>query len=129
MPEKKTILIIEPYSMLRDAYTEYFTTNGYSVIEYATGEGLETFCRENSFDLVMVNIEYAGLPGFDLIKEIKILVPHVKTIGIAFNYFKPHADTLKEIGADGYLLNTISPKILLQVVGEVAAGKQYYIER
>lgn len=67
----KKLLLIEDEDFIREVYKEELESEGFSVDGFGTGaEGLKAF-RENSYDLVALDIILPDMNGLHILKEMK----------------------------------------------------------
>jgi|SRR5581483_6428237 len=127
MPEeKKTILLVEPYTQLREAYAYYLAMHGYEVIQDGTGLDIEKICQTEKFDIAIVNVRLNNITGIDVIRKIKTVLPKVKAIGISFTFQTSYARDLKNAGASAYLLKGTDEKILLRIL---KGDEEYFVRQ
>ena len=76
----KKILLVDDDESIQLLYHEELVEKGYQVISAFNGqEGLQKF-REETPDLVILDIQMPGMDGISLGKKIKSLVPEIREI-------------------------------------------------
>ena len=65
------ILIVDDEEMIRDVLREYAEFEGYEVFEAEDGMEAVRLCRDNDYDLILMDIMMPHLDGFSAVKEIK----------------------------------------------------------
>lgn len=65
------ILIVDDEAKLRDVLAEYAHFEGYETDEAADGREAIDKCRDNSYDLIIMDIMMPKLDGFTAVKEIR----------------------------------------------------------
>lgn len=68
-----TVLIVDDDEELRMAYKYQFESNGFIVFEAKNGLEAVEYIKENTFDLVLSDVQMPILSGMDLLKELKRL--------------------------------------------------------
>ena len=129
MLQGKTILLIEPYTQLREAYAYFLALHGYEIIQDGTGADIDNICQTEKFDIVITNVHLPETSGADVIRKIKAIHPLVKAIGISFTFQTNYVNELKKAGANAYLLKGMDEKILLRVLKEIFEDKEYFVNR
>ena len=112
------ILIVDDEEMIRDVLREYAEFEGYEVFEAEDGMEAVRLCRDNDYDLILMDIMMPHLDGFSAVKEIK----KSKDIPVIMLTAKSdERDELKgfSLGVDEYITKPFSPKILVARVEAV----------
>jgi CheY-like chemotaxis protein len=65
------LLIVDDESKIREVLREYAEFEGHCVTEAADGMEAVRLCRENDFDLVIMDIMMPKLDGYSAVKEIR----------------------------------------------------------
>ena len=103
------ILIVDDEEMIRGVLREYVEFEGNEAFEAADGMEAVKMCRENDYDLVLMDVMMPHLDGFSAVKEIKKSkdVPVIMLSARGEEYDKLFAF---EIGVDDYVTKPFSPK-------------------
>ena len=117
------ILIVDDEEMIRGVLREYVEFEGDETFE--AGDGMEAvkMCKENDFDLILMDIMMPKLDGFSAVKEIRKFkdVPVIMLSARGEEYDKLFAF---EIGADDYVTKPFSPKEVMARIHAVAKRKK-----
>ena len=89
------------------------------------GRAVIDFCRRNSPDIILMDINMEPTNGVDATKEIRSFNDSVKIIGISVHSDLSYVNTLLQAGANGYVTKNSSGTEMLQAIFEVMDGKQY----
>jgi DNA-binding response OmpR family regulator len=121
------ILLVEDEEMIRDLYARQLNKANFYVKPVATGEdGLEAL-RNETFDLVLLDIMLPGINGLQMLREYKLKHPESKTIVILLTNLGQES-VIKEgfdLGAHAYLIKTsYTPDQIIQEVKNALAGKE-----
>ena len=65
------ILIVDDEEMIRGVLREYIEFEGNEAYEAADGMEAVKLCKENHFDLILMDVMMPHLDGFSAVKEIK----------------------------------------------------------
>ena len=111
------ILIVDDEEMIRDVLREYVEFEGNEAFEAEDGMEAVKLCRENDYDLILMDVMMPHLDGFSAVKEIKKQkdVPVIMLSARGEEYDKLFAF---EIGVDDYVTKPFSPK---EVMARIAA--------
>ena len=103
------ILIVDDEEMIREVLREYAEFEGYEVFEAEDGMEAVRLCRDNDYDLILMDIMMPHLDGFSAVKEIKKSkdIPVIMLSARGEEYDKLFAF---EIGVDDYVTKPFSPK-------------------
>ena len=116
------ILIVDDEEMSRGVLREYVEFEGDEAFEAADGMEAVKMCKENDFDLVLMDIMMPKLDGFSAVKEIRKFkdLPVIMLSARGEEYDKLFAF---EIGADDYVTKPFSPKEVMARIHAVAKRK------
>ena len=111
------LLIVDDESKLREVLKEYAEFEGYEVAEAEDGMEAVNWCREDDFDLIVMDIMMPRLDGFSAVKEIKKIkdIPVLMLSARGEEYDKLFGF---ELGIDDYVVKPFSPK---EVMSRIAA--------
>ncbi len=103
------ILIVDDESMIREVLREYVEFEGKEAFEAADGMEAVKLCRENDYDLILMDVMMPHLDGFSAVKEIKKSkdIPVIMLSARGEEYDKLFAF---ELGVDDYVTKPFSPK-------------------
>ena len=103
------ILIVDDEEMIRNVLREYVEFEGNEAFEAADGMEAVKMCRENDYDVVLMDVMMPRLDGFSAVKEIRKFkdVPVIMLSARGEEYDKLFGFV---IGADEYVTTPFSPK-------------------
>ena len=119
------MLIVEDNASLRESYKFLFQKEGYTVDSAVDGAGALGKVREQSYDIVLLDVIMPGVNGIQFLRQF-IPANHAETKVIMFsNIHTP--DLVNEaisLGAASYLEKaTTAPKDLAKIVKDIERGK------
>lgn len=131
MDEKKTlknnILIVEDEHDIREIYAEVLNMAGYKVEQAADGEKGIQKIRDDSWDILLLDIMLPGKDGIKILKELKDNPELKKGIVIALTNLNSE-NIIQEVfgsGADGYLIKSeITPDKVVEEVARILANQE-----
>ena len=106
------VLIVDDEEMIRAVLKEYVEFEGGEAMEAADGMEAVKMCRDNDFDVVLMDVMMPKLDGFSATKEIRKTkqTPIIILSARVEEYDKLHGF---EMGADDYVTKPFSPKELM----------------
>ena len=117
------LLVVDDEKNIREVIREYAEFNGYEVAEAADGMEAVKLCRENDYDLIILDIMMPKLDGFSTCKEIKKFKPDIPVIMLSARGEEYDKLFGFELGIDDYVVKPFSPKELMARVNAVLARK------
>ena len=116
------ILVVDDEEMIRGVLREYIEFEGNEAVEAADGMEAVKKCREEDFDLILMDVMMPRLDGFSAVKEIKKMkdVPVIMLSARGEEYDKLFAF---EIGVDDYVTKPFSPKEVMARINAVTKRK------
>ena len=118
----KKILIVDDEAKIREVLREYAEFEGFETEEAADGMEAVKLCKQNEYDLVIMDIMMPRLDGFSAVKEIKKYkdVPVIMLSARGEEYDKLFGF---EIGIDDYVVKPFSPKEVMARINAVIKRK------
>ena len=112
------ILIVDDDEMIRSVLREYIEFEGNEAFEALNGMEAVKLCRENEYDLILMDVMMPHLDGFSAVKEIKKGkdIPIIMVSARAEEYDKLFAF---ELGVDDYVTKPFSPKEVMARINAV----------
>ncbi|MBR1866969.1 MAG: response regulator transcription factor [Clostridia bacterium] len=112
------ILIVDDEVKIREVLREYAEFEGYQADEAQDGMEAVSKCRQNDYDLVLMDIMMPKLDGYSAVKEIKKIkdIPVIMLSARGEEYDKLFGF---EIGADDYVVKPFSPKEVMARINAV----------
>lgn len=116
------ILIVDDEEQIRDVLREYVEFEGNEADEAEDGMEAVKKCRENDYDLILMDVMMPRLDGFSAVKEIKKDkdIPVIMLSARGEEYDKLFGF---EIGADDYVTKPFSPKEVMARINAVTKRK------
>ena len=122
------VLVVDDEEKIRNVIKEYAEFEGYEIDEACDGMEAIAKCKDNNYDIIIMDIMMPKLDGFSSIKEIRKTknIPVIMLSARSEEYDKLFGF---EIGIDDYVVKPFSPKELMATINAVinrsksAAGK------
>ncbi len=106
---KQTILIVEDEASIAEVLIAYCEKEGYQALHLSSGQGVTEFVKENSVDLMLLDLMLPDVDGLTICKQIR-LFSEVPIIMVTAK--NEEIDRLfgLEFGADDYICKPFSPR-------------------
>lgn len=119
------VLIVDDEDMIRNVLKEYVEFEGNEAFEAADGMEAVRMCRDNDYDVILMDVMMPRLDGFSAVKEIRKSkdIPVIMLSARGEEYDKLFGF---EIGVDDYVTKPFSPKEVMARINAVTkrrAGK------
>lgn len=117
------LLITDDEQKIREVIREYAEFNGYEVFEASDGMEALTLCKNNEFDMIIMDIMMPKLDGFSTCKEIRKFsdAPILMLSARGEEYDKLFGF---ELGIDDYIVKPFSPKELMARVNAILTRRR-----
>jgi DNA-binding response OmpR family regulator len=112
------ILIVDDEARIREIIKKYAVFEGHEVKEASDGMEAIQICKENDFDIIIMDVMMPELDGFSACKEIRKYkkTPVLMLSARGEEYDKIHGF---ELGIDDYVVKPFSPKELMMRVNAI----------
>lgn len=127
MSLRVTVLLVDDHAVVREGYRRILeVSGGVTVVGEAASaaEAYQQFCNLRP-DVVVMDI---ALPGVSGIEAMRRIIAHESSARVLV--FSMHEDAIfvrraLEAGAAGYLTKAAAPRVLVEAVGSIAAGRRF----
>ena len=112
------VLVVDDEEKIRNVIKEYAEFEGYEIDEACDGMEAIAKCKDNNYDIIIMDIMMPNLDGFSPIKEIRKTknIPVIMLSARSEEYDKLFGF---EIGIDDYVVKPFSPKELMARINAV----------
>lgn len=112
------ILIVDDEQKIREVLAEYAEFEGYTSDQASDGMEAVLKCKQNDYDIIIMDVMMPKLDGFSAVKEIKKIkdIPVIMLSARGEEYDKLFGF---EIGADDYVVKPFSPKEVMARINAV----------
>ena len=112
------VLIVDDEDMIRNVLKEYVEFEGNEAFEAADGMEAVRMCRDNDYDVILMDVMMPRLDGFSAVKEIKKIkdIPVIMLSARGEEYDKLFGF---EMGVDDYVTKPFSPKEVMARINAV----------
>ena len=117
--KKAKILAVHDNPGIREAFSE----EGYTVKVAQNGKEALLKLRRESFHLILTGLRMPEVNGFQLLKELRKIAPHIRVIGMTVTDDLETAVKLRNLGAYDYIAKPFCPNRVLQKVRRALGRK------
>ena len=112
------ILIVDDEQKIREVLAEYAEFEGFSSDQATDGMEAVLKCKQNDYDIILMDVMMPKLDGFSAVKEIRKVkdIPVIMLSARGEEYDKLFGF---EIGADDYVVKPFSPKEVMARINAV----------
>lgn len=125
--QAKKILLVEDEDFIRELYVRQLTKAGFLVKSAVDGQSGLEMLKQESFDLLLLDIMLPGINGLQLLREFKTQNPNSKMITILLTNLGQEAVIKEgfELGAQAYLIKaSYTPDQVVNEVKNALSGGQ-----
>jgi len=97
------ILIVDDEHSVREVLSEYFSEQGYSVATAGDGEEALALVRQDTPDLVLLDVRMPGIDGVETLRRMRGIAPDVSVIMVTANEDVGLARETLKLGALDYV--------------------------
>lgn len=123
----RKILIAEDDFFIRDIYSEVFTLSGYEVHVAVDGADALEKLKNQTFDMVLLDIMMPKMTGIDVLKNLRTLPVPIKETPVFIITNLGQQNIIEEafkIGMDGYIIKSqVTPQQIVNEINTYFAGK------
>lgn len=111
MEQRPLVLIVDDEQLMRDLIADYLSDEGYDVLQAGNGTEALSILREESVDLVVLDLMMPGMNGYEVCAELR---EFSNALVIMLTAKSEEEDKLLgyESGVDDYVAKPFSPKVL-----------------
>lgn len=129
MPASK-LLIVDDNAVVRDALAIVLEPlEEFEICSMAKSVAEALTCAEAyTPDMALVDLSLKGDNGLTLIGELRAVQPKLKIVAYSLHDEAYYIETAKSAGADGYVIKSEKPKVLIETLRGIWQGNKRFPE-
>ncbi|KEY59108.1 UvrY/SirA/GacA family response regulator transcription factor [Serratia sp. DD3] len=122
-----SVLLVDDHELVRAGIRRILDDiKGIKVVgEAQCGEDAVKWCRSNSVDIVLMDMNMPGIGGLEATRKIVRYSPDIKVIMLTIHTENPLPAKVMQAGAAGYLSKGAAPQEVVNAIRSVHAGQRY----
>jgi len=123
----RRILLVDDHPLVRQGIKQVLIGAFHPALvsEVSNAEEGATELRNNSWDVIVLDLSLPGMSGLDWLKQVRRERPKVPVLILSMYQPAQFARRAMNAGAAGYLTKDSDPAELVKAVGEIIAGRRY----
>jgi len=118
--EENSVLIIDDEAIVRESLRDWLK-DAYKVATVETSEEALALIERQDFDILIVDVRLPGKSGIQVLRQVKEVKPHIKSIVITAYPSAEMAVEAMKLGAVDYLIKPVAPDHLERLIRETLA--------
>ncbi len=116
----KTVLIVENNALNMKLFDQLLRANGYDTVQSIDGSDALDIARDQSPDLIIMDIQLPGRSGVEITKDLKAdeELKHIPVVAVTAFAMKGDERMILEGGCDDYIPKPISVPNFLETVAK-----------
>ena len=115
--QENSVLIVDDEAIVRESLKDWLK-DAYQVATAETGEEALELIEKQDFDILIVDVRLPGKSGIQVLKEVKEIKPHIKSIVITAYPSADLAAEVTKLGAVDYLIKPVAHDDLERLIRE-----------
>jgi two-component system, NarL family, invasion response regulator UvrY len=120
-------IIVDDHEIIRKGFTKIIDKESDICIvgEAKNASDALRLINEKECDVLILDITMPGKSGYDLLKDLKISHPEIKTLILSIHPEDQFAIRALKLNAAGYINKACNPDELLMAIRRIAEGRKY----
>lgn len=109
IPPPTRLLVVDDLVDNRNLLTRFFTNRGFRIVQADSGPAALTLLKQESFDVVLLDIVMPGMDGIEVLKRIRVThsPSALPVIMVTGKTAKMDIDLAMDLGANDYITKPI----------------------
>ena len=124
---RKKILIVDDHPMMREGLRGVIAREPDMMVcgEAENAQQAAEAIVKHAPDLVLVDITLPGKSGLELVKDLKVMHPHLALLALSMHDESLYAERMLRAGASGYITKQQPPEELVKAIRQVLNNQVY----
>jgi DNA-binding NarL/FixJ family response regulator len=124
---KIRILIADDHPIVREGFKQVLSETKDMVVADEAGNGQEvmSLVRNNTYDVILLDISMPGRNGLEILKELRSSYPKLAVLIVSIYPEEQYAVRAFRAGASGYLTKASAPHELIAAIRKISKGGRY----
>lgn len=118
------VLVVEDDAGLREALIDTLQLSNIECVEASCAEQAVLLLKQETFSLVVSDVQMGAMSGLDLLKTIKLNYPELPVLMMTAYATIDDAVEAMRLGAIDYMAKPFAPEVLLNMVGRYLPEKE-----
>ncbi len=128
--EKTSILIADDHSLIREGMKLMVAAEpSFEVLEASNSNEVMAVLKNNSIDVLVLDISMPGKNGLEALKDVKSLYPKLPVLILSTFPEEQYAFRSLKAGASGYLTKDSAPENLMKAIKKVLKGEKHLSDK
>jgi Response regulator containing a CheY-like receiver domain and an HTH DNA-binding domain len=121
------IYIADDHQLIREGLKKIFKYEADLDVIGDTGNPHDVipFIYDNNIDILILDLNFPGKSGMDILKEVKLLKPSLHVLVLSMNPEDRYATRALKAGASGYVSKDCVTEEIIKAVRKAASGGKY----
>ena len=121
------VLIADDHTLFREGLKKIIAGTSDIAVAGEASNGNEVLARlkEDSFDVLVLDISMPGKDGLEVLKEVRTRYQRLPVLMLSMFSEEQYATRVLKAGASGYLTKESAPDVLITAVRKAARGERY----
>lgn len=122
-----TVLLVDDHPIVREGYRRLLDESGEIAVvgeAASAAEAFQQFCSLDP-DVTVMDISLPGVSGIEGLRRILAHQPKARVIAFSMHEDPIFVRRVLDARASGYITKTSAPRVLVEAIKTVAAGKRY----
>lgn len=121
------ILVVDDHTIVREGLKQILAESPGMVVagEASSGQEVLQKIRQQTFDLIVMDISLPDRNGLEILEQVKIISPKMPVLILSMHAEEQYATRAFKAGASGYLTKESASEQLISAIQKVAQGGKY----
>ncbi|MFQ5656224.1 MAG: response regulator [Candidatus Methylomirabilales bacterium] len=122
------VLVVEDEFLERAIYSDLLRQHGYKVIPATTGSQALELLRDETVDVILVDLVLPGMSGLELIERLRAVTPETPVIVVTAHPSSTNAITALKLGAFDYIVKGFKNEVMLHAIKRAVEKRQLELQ-